>query len=128
MRYLPREYLQAVNLARPSSADAEDDAPLDVGEDETEEDAPDPSLLALVNGRTLLSAWQQAVTLLRAELSPANYTTYLSPARPLSWHPPDRLVIAAPSEGLRDWLASRVGRTVERMLVGILAQEVTGGV
>jgi hypothetical protein len=131
-RYLPREYLAAVHLTPPSydtaRDQADDDTPNEVspgdgdGEDETL--PPDPSLLALVNGRSILAAWEQAAALLRVDLSPANYHTYLEPTRPLVWQPPGTLVIVAPTPQARDWLASRLSRLLERLLVGLLAQQV----
>jgi chromosomal replication initiation ATPase DnaA len=78
-----------------------------------------------INGRTALKAWEQAVSLLRAEMSPASYQAYLAPARALRWQAPGILLIGAADEPARAWLESRVRRTVERMLVGILNQPVT---
>ena len=130
-QHLPPAYLAAVHLAPASYGTAGDNAedgsdngtPGD-SEDEEETMPPDPSLLALVNGRSILAAWEQAASRLREALSPASYHAFLEPARLLCWHPPGRLVIAAPTPYARDWLASRLTRLLERGLVGIMAQPV----
>ena len=67
--HLPHAYLAAVGLA-PASYGAAGDS-----EDEEEQIPPDPSPLALVNGRSILAAWEQAVSLLWAELSHASHHT-----------------------------------------------------
>jgi len=122
---LPGDYLAAVGITPPDSSALEDaDLPPEEDGDPPAEPAPDPSLLVQVNGRTVLAAWEQAVSLLRAELSPASYQAYLAPARALYWQPPGRLVVGAADEGGRAWLESRLKRLLERYLVGILNQAV----
>ena len=123
-RYLPRDFLEAVGLLPAASAEAEKEFPPQEEQDPPAQAAPDPSLLVEVNGRTALQAWEQAVDLLRAEMSPASYQAYLAPARGRRWEPPGRLVVATADEPARAWLESRVKRTLERMLVGILNQQV----
>jgi hypothetical protein len=98
--YLPGDYLATVGITPPDSSALEDaDLPPEEDGDPPAEPAPDPSLLVQVNGRTVLAAWEQAVSLLRAELSPASYQAYLAPARALYWQPPGRLVVGAADEG-----------------------------
>ncbi len=123
-RYLPRDFLEAAGLLPPASAESEAEFPPEEEQEPPAEAAPDPSLLVQINGRTALQAWEQAVSLLRAEMSPASYQAYLAPARALRWQPPGILVIGAADEPARAWLESRVRRTVERMLVGILNRPV----
>ena len=75
-----------------------------------------PTLLSEVNGRSVLAAWEQALQVLQGELSPGSTQTYLAAAR--------RLGVIAPTPYARDWLRERVGRTLERMLCGILDRAV----
>jgi chromosomal replication initiation ATPase DnaA len=77
-----------------------------------------------VNGRTALEAWEQALRLLQGELSTGSYQTYLTGVRPQRWEAEGRLVVAAPTPYARDWLRERAGKTLERMLCGILNRTV----
>ncbi|HSQ18659.1 MAG TPA: DnaA N-terminal domain-containing protein [Anaerolineales bacterium] len=89
------------------------------------EPSPDPSLYTILNKRTVLAGWEQALFLLRPELPAAAYQSYLAPAQPLRWDPPDRLVISLPTPYQCEWVESRLKRSLERLLIGILAQGVS---
>jgi hypothetical protein len=122
-KFLPQAYLAAIGLPVQALPQAQD--PGDPGEEEPpEEDLLDPSLLSEVNGRTVLSAWEQALRLLQGELSPGRTQAYLSEARPHAWEAEGRLAVRAATPYARDWLQARLGRTLERMLCGILDREV----
>ena len=89
-----------------------------------DEEQVEASLLCEVNGRTVLRAWEQALRVLQSEYSPGSYQAYLAEARPWAWEAEGRLVVRTPTSYARDWLRERMGRTLERMLCGILDREV----
>jgi chromosomal replication initiation ATPase DnaA len=72
----------------------------------------------------VLEAWEQALQVLQGELSPGSTQTYLAAARPQAWEAEGRLVVRAPTPYARDWLWERMGKTLERMLCGILDRAV----
>jgi hypothetical protein len=83
-----------------------------------------PSLLSEMNGRSVLRAWEQALRVLQGELSPGSNQTTLAAARPRVWEDGGMLVVTAPTAYARDWLRERVGKTLARMLCGILDRQV----
>jgi DNA-binding transcriptional ArsR family regulator len=123
-KYLPRDYLAAIGWAGDAPVEAEEAG--DPDEEETAEEEPvDASLLSEVNGRTVLWAWEQALRVLQGELSPGSTQAYLAEARPQEWDAAEgRLVVRAATPYARDWLQARMGKTLERMLCGILDREV----
>ena len=125
-KYLPREYLAAIGRASEEAGEAaEDEADFEEEEEAPEEEAVDASLLCEVNGRTVLGAWEQAVRALQGELSAGNAQVFLREARPWTWEAGEgRLVVRAASGYARDWMAARLGRTLERKLGGILDRAV----
>jgi DNA-binding transcriptional ArsR family regulator len=147
-KYLPASYLEAIGLVTYAPVDPAD--PTDPGQDEdlpspfqgegsgmrvdadpTEDEdleesfIPDPSLLTVINNRTILASWDHALKLLQLDIRRDTYQTYLEPTRPVRWISPGILVIAAPTPYLRDWLTSRLTATLSRLLCGILNQPVS---
>jgi hypothetical protein len=139
--FLPAAYLAAIGLSAPpvDRDDFEDASPPsslrahgvrpespsagNLG-DNPPPPAPDPTLYTILNNRTIFAAWEQATYLLSLDLPSETCRLYLEPARPLRWIPPDTLAILVPTPYQRDWLESRLQRTLERLLTGILAQGV----
>jgi len=143
-KYLPAAYRRAVGWtgdggrAAEAGKEAEGEEPVGGGErqggeegaggtDAVGEEQVDASLLGEVNGRTVLAAWEQAVRALQSEFPRGNCLVYLAEARPGRWEAEGRLVVRVRTRYGRDWLRERAGRTLERMLCGILNREVEVG-
>jgi hypothetical protein len=88
-------------------------------------DPPDPSLLTVINNRTILAAWTHAMAILELDIRRETYQTYLAPTYPKKWISPGILVITAPTPYIRDWLTDRLTSTLSRLMCGILAQPIS---
>jgi chromosomal replication initiator protein len=68
-------------------------------------------------------AWQSVLSQLQSEMPKASFDTWLSDTRPIALEN-GSLRVGAPSAYARDWLESRLGSTISRLLVGILDSNV----
>ena len=68
-------------------------------------------------------AWQMTLDQLRLEMSTADFDTWVSSAHFVAFSN-GALTIGTPNAFGRDWLASRLSSTVNRLLTGILDQPV----
>lgn len=120
--FLPNEYMAALGLADPTPEAAAEAEP------DPEPAAPaeaDPSIRQPMGGggKTPEQAWQAVLRQLQAEMPRAAFDTWVQGTRPLAFRD-GVLTVGAADDRVREWLADRLTRTAERMLVGICAADV----
>ena len=88
------------------------------------EQAVEQVRLISTNPPSLQEAWEMAVSQLRMEMSRSDFSTWVEPLRPLSFKE-GVFRIGAVNEYTRDWVQSRLRRTLTRLLESILRQQVS---
>lgn len=83
----------------------------------------DPTLSPEPPELSLQQAWQTVLGQLQADMSRADYDSYVVTARPLAYQ--DQLfILAAATPYARDWLSSRLKSRVATLLTGVYSQPV----
>lgn len=67
--------------------------------------------------------WERVADLLRNDIAPTSFQTWVAPCRGLRFDG-QTLVVAAPNAYARDWLADRVTDLIRQKLLGLLGQRV----
>ena len=115
----------AAGLRQPAP---EPEAPAEIPttEEDEPEFSPDPSIgQAVKSGISAERAWTGALEQLKLEVPHAVFSEYVGPARLAAYEPATGVfTIAASNAYSRDWLQSRLGATLTRMLTGICYQSV----
>ncbi|HJS17313.1 MAG TPA: DnaA N-terminal domain-containing protein [Anaerolineales bacterium] len=86
---------------------------------------PDDSVTTPIDdGLTAEQAWQAVLGQLQMEMTRGTFETWMRDTKAIRYDG-NRLEICTPNVNARDWLENRIQKMAERLLVGILAQEVT---
>ena len=125
---LPESFLIALGLINPDPESDERDTALDRAAMSESEEQPTPEVTRVWLAPDDLQpeitlAWKKALMLLKLEMPRAAFESWVSDTQPVRYDG-NTLTIGTPSSTVRDWLESRLTSTVQRMLVGLLNQQV----
>jgi hypothetical protein len=121
-KYLPESYLVAIGLMTPRAAEE-----LIIPEPHVAEPEAEPERVEALDDvpvdQAAVNAWEKVLGQLQGEMHRAPFESWVRDTRGIRF---DRnaLVIGTKSTTGREWLESRIRKTAERMLVGILARSV----
>src|SRR5687768_6945876 len=90
----------------------------------TASDSPDSAGASSTEPQEIMcAAWEQVMGVLQTELSAPAYNNYLRHIQPRELQR-DRMVLAAPSDFVKDWLVRRFGKRIEETLEQFLGRPI----
>lgn len=129
--YIPEAALLKAGIERPTPvAAAESTPPEPQSPPETEQSSDTPTYSDYTHfapqplPADVAASWPQILHQLEMEMPRSAFDTWVRDLRPLGYDESGALVIGARNPYARDWVESRMTRTIERMFVGVVNQSV----
>jgi predicted transcriptional regulator len=120
--FLPNEFLHTLGMAELKVIEIESEYLQSGDQSESESTPAEPSADETIT-RDLQRAWQIVLNQLQLEMPKASFGSWMADTAPVHFSD-GVLSIAARNQYACDWLESRIAKTAERLLVGIMNENV----
>jgi len=111
---LPDKYLSLIGLKAAEESPAQDAEDLEV---------PEPIVQIAIDPQSAVRQWDAALEIIRGEMPRGVFERYAMPTQAMSFDG-EVFTVGAPDQETCDWLESRLEKTAEHTLVGILTKRV----